>query len=185
MRTASLSFLLTLCSVPFARAANTGDNPTAVTQKLFDAMKAHDAAAATALFVPGATLSSVDASGKASVIPFEKFVEHLGTSKSTWLERMWNPQVLEHGSIAIVWAEYDFHLNGKFSHCGIDSFTLLKSDSGWKIAGISDTRETYGCTPSPLGLPHSNSRASRVHGLSLVGFRAGTRGIISGRVAVL
>lgn len=113
-------------------------------------MKAHDAAAASALFLPGATLGSVNA-GQSSVVPFEKFVEHIGTGKGEWLERIWNPKVLEHGSLAVVWAEYDFHLNGKFSHCGIDSFTLLKTDKGWKIAAISDTRETTGCAPSPLG----------------------------------
>lgn len=129
------------------------DMPASVAQRLFDAIKAHDAAAATALFLPGATLSSVDASGKASIIPFEKFVEHVGTSKAGWVERIWNPTVLEHGAVAVVWAEYDFHLNGKFSHCGIDSFTLLKIENHWKIASVSDTRETAGCTPSPLGAP--------------------------------
>jgi hypothetical protein len=108
-------------------------------------MKTHDAAAAAALFLPGATASSVDQSGKASVIPFEKFVEHIGTSKSDWLERISNPKVLQRGPISVVWAEYDFYLNGKLSHCGIDSFSLLKTQSGWKIAAISDTRETAGC----------------------------------------
>jgi hypothetical protein len=138
-----------------AQAAD-DDSPTATAQKLFDAMKAHDGAAATALFVPGATLASVDAGGKASVIPFEKFVEHIAASKSRWLERIWNPKVLEHESIAVVWAEYDFHLNGKFSHCGIDSFSMLKTGTGWRIVGISDTRQTSDCASSPLGPPPSN-----------------------------
>ena len=60
---------------------------------------------------------------------------------------------MEHGSVAVLWADYDFHLNGKFSHCGIDSFTLLKTTAGWKIAAVADTRETTGCAPSPLGPP--------------------------------
>lgn len=116
-------------------------------------MKSHDSAAAASLFVPGATLASVGKDGKASVIPFEKFVEHIGSGKGSWLERIWNPQVLESGSIAIVWADYDFHLNGQFSHCGVDSFSMLKTESGWKIAAISDTRNSSNCAPSPLGPP--------------------------------
>jgi hypothetical protein len=127
-------------------AWSAGDGtPVAVAQKLFDAMKAHDAAAASALFLPGATLGSIDSGGKATVIPFEKFVEHIGTSKSSWVERIWDPKVLEHGPIAVVWANYDFRLDGKLSHCGIDSFQMLKTESGWKIAAVSDTREMLGC----------------------------------------
>ncbi len=139
---------LALCCPSFLSAAGE-DTPTAIAQKLFDAMKAHDSTAASALFLPGATLSSVDDSGKASVIPFEKFAEHIGASKSAWLERISNPKVLQQGPISVVWAEYDFYLNGKLSHCGIDSFSLLKTQGGWKIAAISDTRKTSNCKPSP------------------------------------
>ena len=152
MKHALFCLLLASGSVSRVWAADS-DAPAVIAQKLFDAMGSHDAAAAAALFVPGATLASVNAEGKASIVPFEKFVERIGSSKSAWLERMWNPRVLEQGPIAVVWAEYDFHLDGKFNHCGIDSFTLLKTESGWKIAGVSDTRETSGCKPSPLGAP--------------------------------
>jgi Domain of unknown function (DUF4440) len=141
-----------LCSALFARAADDG-SPVAVAQKLFHAMKTHDGAAVSTLFVPGLTLSSVDANGKVSVTSGEDFAKRVASSKAEWLERIWDPKVLEHGSIAVVWAEYDFHLNGKFSHCGIDTFTMLKGDTGWKIAGLSFTRETSGCSPSPLGPP--------------------------------
>lgn len=128
-------------------------NPTRTVQRLFDAMSAHDAAAARELFTVDAMLLSVRGNGAASSMPYEKWVERLGASKDAWLERIWNPTVLEHGSIAVVWAEYDFHLNGKFSHCGVDSFSLLKTAAGWKIASIADTHEVSGCPASPLGEP--------------------------------
>jgi hypothetical protein len=128
--------------------ARCGDDngPVAAAQRLFDAMQAHDGAAASALFLPGATLGSVDAAGKASVIPFEKFVARIASSKSNWLEQIWDPQVMQHGAIAVVWASYNFHRDGKLSHCGVDSFQLIKTASGWKISAISDTRETAGCS---------------------------------------
>jgi hypothetical protein len=124
--------------------------PVAVAQQLFDAMARHDADAARALFVPGAMLVSARPDGTASTVTFEKWVQQMGASKDAWLERMRKPEKLEHGSVAVVWGEYDFHLNGKFSHCGIDSFSLVKTSAGWKIAGIADTRETSGCSPDPL-----------------------------------
>ena len=43
--------------------------------------------------------------------------------------------------IATVWTPYDFWIDGKFSHCGIDAFDLVKTDEGWKIAGGSYTLE--------------------------------------------
>lgn len=131
------------------------DSPLTTAQKLFDAMQSHDSVLASSLFLPGATLSSLNAEGKASIIPFEQFVERIGGSKDQWVERIWNPQVLEEGHIAVVWAKYDFHLNGKFHHCGVDSFQMLKTDEGWKISAISDTRSTASCEPNPAGAPKS------------------------------
>ncbi len=147
------ALLLAFCFLPFARAASDDRSPTATVQRLFDAMSAHDADAARALFIPQASLFSVRPDGIAVAIPYEKWLEHLSVSKDSWLERIWNPKLLEHDSIAVVWAEYDFHLNGKFSHCGIDSFNLLKTAAGWKIAAVADTHEVSRCSPSPLGPP--------------------------------
>lgn len=118
-------------------------------------MHAHDAKAAASLFLPGAILASVDATGKTSSTPFEKFVERIATSNKKWLERIWNPKVQQYGVIATVWADYDFYLDGKFSHCGIDAFQMLKTESGWKIAAISDSRVTDGCEQNPAGPPKS------------------------------
>jgi len=74
-----------------------------------------------------------------------------------FLERMWDPIVRVHGTIAMVWTPYDFHREGDFSHCGIDAFSLVKTNEGWKIASIVWTVEPVGCGPSPLGPPESGA----------------------------
>jgi hypothetical protein len=135
---------------PVAPAAELG--PDAIVQKLFDAMAARDALAAKELFVPDAGLYSLGANGKANKLPLLDFLNAIGSGKAEWKERIWNANVLVHGAIAVVWAPYDFHNNGSFSHCGYDSFSLLKTAAGWKITYISDTRETEGCV-NPLGPP--------------------------------
>jgi hypothetical protein len=49
--------------------------------------------------------------------------------------------------MAQVWAPYDFHLDGKFSHCGVDMFTLVQGKDGWRIAAIAYTGRKDACPP--------------------------------------
>lgn len=48
-------------------------------------------------------------------------------------------------SLASVWTPYSFYINGKRSHCGTNSFQLVKMAEGWKIQYILDTRRKQGC----------------------------------------
>jgi hypothetical protein len=58
---------------------------------------------------------------------------------------MWDPLVSRRGSLAVVWAPYEFQLNGKTAHCGIDVFNLVKTEGRWKIAVASWTVEPEAC----------------------------------------
>ncbi|MBO9584515.1 MAG: nuclear transport factor 2 family protein [Flavobacterium sp.] len=44
------------------------------------------------------------------------------------------------GTMAHVWAPYEFYLNDKFSHSGVNTFTLFKEKDLWKIIYLIDTR---------------------------------------------
>jgi hypothetical protein len=48
-------------------------------------------------------------------------------------------------SLASVWTPYSFFINGKRSHCGTNSFQLVKMAEGWKIQYILDTRRKEAC----------------------------------------
>jgi hypothetical protein len=67
-----------------------------------------------------------------------------------YLER-WtgNPTVMIRGPIAVVWGEYEFWIDGKFSHCGVDSADLVKVDGDWKIANWMWTVEKSDCPTDP------------------------------------
>ena len=82
-----------------------------------------------------------------------EYFARLRQSKETHRERIWDPDVRVHGSIATVWAPYDFWTDGKFSHCGVDAFDLIKTSDGWKISGGAFTMEAK----CPLG-PSSHSQ---------------------------
>ena len=49
------------------------------------------------------------------------------------------------GEMANAWTPYSFYLNDSFSHCGVNSFQLLKQNGAWKIIYLIDTRRREGC----------------------------------------
>lgn len=49
------------------------------------------------------------------------------------------------GKMANVWTPYSFYFKGKFSHCGVNNFQLIKSKGEWKIIYLIDTRRKEGC----------------------------------------
>jgi hypothetical protein len=53
--------------------------------------------------------------------------------------------VMIHKRLAMVWAPYDFWINGRSHHCGVDAFTLIRTKDQWKIASIAFTIETENC----------------------------------------
>jgi hypothetical protein len=46
---------------------------------------------------------------------------------------------------AVVWAPYEFWRNGKTSHCGIDTFDMVKIDGQWRVANSMWTVEPDAC----------------------------------------
>ncbi|MBS7787736.1 nuclear transport factor 2 family protein [Flavobacterium sp. CYK-55] len=57
----------------------------------------------------------------------------------------YNEQILGYtiqvdGSMGHAWTPYEFYLNGKLSHKGVNAFTLFKEKDRWKIVYIIDTR---------------------------------------------
>ena len=80
----------------------------------------------------------------------EDFLAGVAPSGREYIER-WTgePTVLIRGPIAVVWGEYDFWMDGEFSHCGVDSIDLVKVDGQWKVANIMWTVERDNCPTAP------------------------------------
>lgn len=76
---------------------------------------------------------------------YKSLIESLPKTKGKYREVITNPAFLIHRNIAVVWAKYKFYINGKFSHCGVDSFSLIKDKGKWKIASIIYTVEKKEC----------------------------------------
>ena len=79
------------------------------------------------------------------------FFKQTADQSTDYFERMWDPIIMYRGDLAVAWTTYDFHLNGKFSHCGAESFTLTRFNNRWMVVDWAYTaNETENCN-SPLG----------------------------------
>ena len=152
--TAGLSSLLLLTAGAPGTAQSPRDSVVAAVNEFLRAMTAHDSATLARVQLPGGVHFSARVQGDSVAInrgTTEEFARRIGEMKDTYVERMWEPTVLVHGPLAVVWAPYDIHRNREFVHCGVDAFTLVRSPTGWKVATVSYTAEPTGCKPSPLG----------------------------------
>lgn len=126
-------------------------------QRFFETMTSKDVAGARAVLDPEGDFVSVrwNDNGERVVrrASLRDYLEGLESGTATYLERMWDSEVRIHGPIGIVWTPYDFYIDGKFSHCGIDAFQLLRTEAGWVITAGTYTVERSGCRASPLGPP--------------------------------
>lgn len=157
--------LLLAAALPLAAAPAAAQSPTAAdtaavvaaAQRVLDAINRRDSVLARAALVPGAQFVSWRGDTVATRARIQRdsaFVAQIGDPTGPrMLERMWAPTVLIHGSLATVWAPYDFHIDGKWSHCGVDVFQLARMGAEWKVTALSYTFERTGCQPSPLGAP--------------------------------
>lgn len=77
----------------------------------------------------------------------EDFLKSIATKNSTdiWLEKLQSITIKIDQDMASVWAPYEFYLNHKFSHCGVNSFQLFNNNGNWEIIYLIDTRRKLGC----------------------------------------
>ncbi|WP_449401281.1 nuclear transport factor 2 family protein [Chryseobacterium wanjuense] len=66
-------------------------------------------------------------------------------SKDDLDERIVIEAIHTDGNLASVFTPYSFYFKGKFSHCGANSFQLVKQNDEWKIQYLIDTRRKDNC----------------------------------------
>jgi hypothetical protein len=80
----------------------------------------------------------------------EDFIADLKPDGHEYIERWTSePTILIRGPIAVIWGEYEFWIDGEFSHCGVDSADLVKKDGEWKVANFMWTVEKEDCPTAP------------------------------------
>ncbi|RYJ38791.1 Molecular chaperone DnaK [Flavobacterium anhuiense] len=70
---------------------------------------------------------------------FYKSIASIPTSMK-FQEKILSYNIQIDGSMAHVWTPYEFYINDKLSHTGVNAFTLFKEKDSWKIIYLIDTR---------------------------------------------
>lgn len=133
-----------------AQSANTETEAVKkVINQLFEGMRKGDSTLVRSTFSKGMIMQTIaNRQGSIQVKTDEPagFLKAVGTPHAeVWDERITFDQVLIDANLASVWTSYKFYIGDKFSHCGVNSFQLVKTNEGWEIVYLIDTRRKDAC----------------------------------------
>jgi hypothetical protein len=76
------------------------------------------------------------------------------TGPSEFTERGFGATARVQDRVAQVWVPYDLYIGTRWSHCGVDAFTLLEIEGRWRVASLLYTIEQPpACQKNPAGPP--------------------------------
>ncbi|MFN1834143.1 nuclear transport factor 2 family protein [Balneola sp. MJW-20] len=127
------------------------ENIRSAIEKMFDGMRDSDSSAVHSVFAQEAILNTIatDESGKTIVrkVDLKSFLNAVGAEKpEIWDERIHQYDIRIDGPLASVFTPYSFYRGEEFSHCGTNSFQMVKVSGEWKIFYLIDTRRQQGCS---------------------------------------
>jgi hypothetical protein len=106
---------------------------------MFDGMARRNAAAIKRALLPGGMMVLMR-DGKPVQMTFEAFAGRIANPGTTQIEeRIHDPLIRIDHDLAVVWAPFEFLVNGQVDHCGTDLFNLVRADGKWLIASVADT----------------------------------------------
>lgn len=138
---------LTICLNIFSQ---TDDQKSAIAaiDRLWEGMRLKNAEMIKSVFTAEGQLVAIDKPrdgkglSKTRVFTAESFAKNISEAKAPeFLEKMPSPDVKIYGDLAVVTGRYTFYVGDKFSHCGTNTFNLLRTETGWKIVNAASTLE--------------------------------------------
>lgn len=147
---AIFTILACLAGVPAAAQQPDTAPIRLVVQQFQSAVIARDGAALGALFLPDhdSWLSVLDdasyaaakarnpAARKVSASTWQKFVDFIGNSPKPVEERFTNVRIDSNGTVASVYFDFDFLVDGAVTNRGAESWQLVHTENGWKISAM-------------------------------------------------
>lgn len=136
------------CTTAFAQSDEAAVKQTV--NQLFEGMKKSDTALIRAAFSSRSILQTVIKNKEGKVLvesePLDSFLAAISKPHTQiYDERITFDVIRIDADLAMVWAPYKFYLGETFSHCGVDSFQLIRENGQWKIQYLVDTRRRQAC----------------------------------------
>lgn len=133
-----------------ARGQTAEDSVKAVINNMFTGMKNADVVLLKNCFADSMVLQTITRNKDGKLVVqneapagFIEFVSKEAPGNAD--ERISFDVVKVDGPLAIAWTPYQFFYKGTFSHCGVNSFQLVRFNGEWKIQYLIDTRRKQGC----------------------------------------
>jgi len=145
-----LIVLTLLVGAIISRAQTAEDSVKAVINNMFLGMKNSDAGLLKSTFSDSIVFQSIARNKEGMTVirnenagDFIASISKLAPGAAD--ERISFETIKIDGPLAFAWTPYKFYYNGQFSHCGVNSFQLVRFNGVWKIQYIIDTRRKTGC----------------------------------------
>jgi len=142
--------LLTMFITVNAQSQTPEDSVKAVINQMFDAMRNIDGAKLKDAFADSAILQTIARTKEGGIRIVNESIDNFVKSisrlpKDSADERISFETIKIDGPLASAWTPYKFYYASKFSHCGANSFQLVRINGRWKIQYLIDTRRRLGC----------------------------------------
>ncbi|WP_037320882.1 nuclear transport factor 2 family protein [Salegentibacter sp. Hel_I_6] len=145
-----LAFLVTF-NFSFSQNAEDEKKAKKLIEDFFEAFHAQDAKELKSFAHSEIKMQSIaiDAEGNTTLstqeyLDFLKSIASIPES-TNFEEKLHDFEFNINGMIANVSTPYSFYVNDKLSHCGVNTFQLMKTEGEWKIIYLVDTRSKSGC----------------------------------------
>lgn len=136
--------ILTVLTVLLSGLA-AAQSPEQTVVAMFDAMRAHNGESFLNQFTNTALLERALPGGEVKQSDISKFAEMINKPGRYLDEHLLSITTHQSDNLASVWTPYAFYLDEKLSHCGVNSFQLIKIDGVWKIQYLIDNTHVGDC----------------------------------------
>jgi Putative lumazine-binding len=114
-------------------------------ETFFEAFHQRDSVKLQSVCSENLVLHSISESGNGTKLSVEKASNFYKSIASIPIAMKFEEKILSYniqvdGAMAHAWTPYEFYVNGKLSHSGVNSFQLFKENEVWKVVYILDTR---------------------------------------------
>ena len=114
-------------------------------ETFFEAFHQRDSVKLQSVCSDNLVLHSISESGNGTKLSVEKASNFYKSIASIPIAMKFEEKILSYniqvdGAMAHAWTPYEFYVNGKLSHSGVNSFQLFKENEVWKVVYILDTR---------------------------------------------
>lgn len=141
MKTILVSLMLIFSSATYSQ----NEEVKQVVVTFFKGFHAKDSITMKSVCTDKMILQSISESSKGTQLKNDSaqdFFRSIATIPNTILfeEKLLDYSIQVDGAMAHVWTPYEFYVNNKLSHKGVNAFTLFKDNGLWKIVYLIDTR---------------------------------------------